>query len=114
MLLITKELAEAIIKAYTYVDFEGDSCCAHCYACLSFQEHEDNCIVTHAKLLLEKRMGYQMNTNNKDLEAAYEMGYKAAVANAFWKGCNDDDIETQDYADQRHSDLKELASFDRS
>lgn len=51
---------------------------------------------------------------NADLEAAYEMGYKLAVANSFWKGCTDKDIETQDYVDQRRSDLKELVSYDRS
>lgn len=51
---------------------------------------------------------------NADLEEAYAMGYRLAVANSFWKGCTDEDVETQDYVDQRRSDLKELVSYDRS
>lgn len=55
-----------------------------------------------------------VGNSNADLEEAYAMGYRLAVANSFWKGCTDEDVETQDYVDQRRSDLKELVSYDRS
>lgn len=46
---------------------------------------------------------------NADLEEAYAMGFRAA------RSIDPDDFEeTQDYVDQRRSDLKELVSYDRS
>ena len=54
-----------------------------------------------------------VGNSNADLEEAYAMGYRLAVANSFWTGCTDEDVETQDYVDQRRSDLKELVSYDR-
>lgn len=49
------------------------------------------------------------NQINEDLKAAYEMGFRAA------REIDPDDFEeTQDYVDQRRSDLKELVSYDRS
>lgn len=46
---------------------------------------------------------------NTDLEEAYAMGFRAA------RSIDPDDFEeTQDYVDQRRSDLKELVSYDRS
>lgn len=46
---------------------------------------------------------------NADLEEAYAMGFRAA------RSIDPDDFEeTQDYVDQRRSNLKELVSYDRS
>ena len=55
MLLITKELAEAVVENHAVYDSYGDTSCIHCYAELdSSKAHDDNCIVVRAKLLLEK------------------------------------------------------------
>jgi hypothetical protein len=50
---------------------------------------------------------------NADLETAYEMGFLAATQR-FTPFTSVDYTESQDYADQRRSDLKELVSYDRS
>lgn len=49
---------------------------------------------------------------NADLESAYEMGFLAATQR-FTPFTAVDYTETQDYVDQRRSDLKELISYDR-
>lgn len=62
MLLITKELAEAVLKSHTSRDgtvlyFSHYRSCDHCHAHAreaEWIEHEDNCIVKRAKLLLEQ------------------------------------------------------------
>lgn len=57
MLLITKELAEALIVT----EFgKYGMCCFHCDSWIDNQgdgQHEPNCIVTRAKLLLEQEWG---------------------------------------------------------
>ena len=66
MLLITKELAEAVVKAHT-VHKSGYNECAHCGVEEVFNievhlpdftiQHEPTCIVVRAKLLLEREWG---------------------------------------------------------
>lgn len=51
---------------------------------------------------------------NADLEAAYEMGFRAALQVDEYISDVDMHVESHDYADQRRSDLKELVSYDRS
>lgn len=49
------------------------------------------------------------NGNNEDLEKAYKMGFLCA------RNIDVEDFEeTQEYVDQRRSDLKELKTYDRS
>lgn len=55
---------------------------------------------------LRSTVGYG---NNEDLEEAYAMGFRAAREIDF-----DDFEETQEYIDQRRSDLKELKTYGRS
>lgn len=51
---------------------------------------------------------------NADLESAYEMGFRLGRSAHYDSMRPDAAIETQDYVDQRRSDLKELVSYDRS
>lgn len=51
---------------------------------------------------------------NADLESAYEMGFRLGMSAHYDSVRPDAAIETQDYVDQRRSDLKELVSYDRS
>ena len=57
MLLITKDLAEAVVDSHTLHSSNGYYYCAHCEASInesgSGTEHTPECIVTRAKLLLE-------------------------------------------------------------
>jgi hypothetical protein len=57
MLLITKELAEAVVKAHTEAYGQW---CSHCESWLNNHgvlQHTPECIVTRAKLLLEQEWG---------------------------------------------------------
>lgn len=59
MLLITKELAEAVIKSHINT-FDYLRMCCHCNRFTydhTEVEHDDNCVVVRAKLLLEKEWG---------------------------------------------------------
>lgn len=51
---------------------------------------------------------------NAELESAYEMGFRAALQVDEYISDVDMHVESQDYVDQRRSDLKELVSYDRS
>lgn len=51
---------------------------------------------------------------NADLESAYEMGFRLGMSAHYDSVRPDAAIETQDYVDQRRSNLKELVSYDRS
>lgn len=61
MLLITKELAEAVIKVERVESLHGEDQCPYCKGYevppLYAIDHEDNCIVVRAKLLLEQEWG---------------------------------------------------------
>lgn len=65
MLLIAKELAEAVVKCHLVKVWVDGFECAHCKAERSFDfdkceeiiNHDSNCIVVRAKLLLEQEWG---------------------------------------------------------
>lgn len=65
MLLITKELAEAVVESHTYVGGYGMGSdietCSHCGVEREYAEfvinHDSNCIVVRVKLLLEQEWG---------------------------------------------------------
>lgn len=61
MLLITKELAEAVVKSFVETDNTYEYSCVHCKSPWTYYAedvtHTDNCIVVRAKLLLEKEWG---------------------------------------------------------
>ena len=61
MLLITKELAEAVVKFERIDGGHGPDYCPHCEHTEKYPdwklEHDSNCIVTRAKLLLEQEWG---------------------------------------------------------
>lgn len=68
MLLITKELAEAVLECHSTTDGYYEWC-SHCDARAENYEdikHLPNCIVTRAKLLLEQEWGIKP-TESEDL-----------------------------------------------
>lgn len=63
MLLIAKELAEAVVKRHWAVTGDHFYTCSHCgmsqYRHYSQINHDSNCIVVRAKLLLEQEWGIE-------------------------------------------------------
>lgn len=98
---------EAIEKAMAGHDLD----IRHAYHAHEFQYQMDRQLI--ALEAENENLRRSATVGNADLEAAYEMGFLAATQR-FTPFVTVDYTESQDYADQRRSDLKELVSYDRS
>lgn len=91
MLLITKELAEAVVASHTWESY-GEDNCQHCRKSafgVTLIQHTPECIVTRAKLLLEQEWGIP----NKDVEVLQSKGdgewHVCQLDGRFWRGVDD-------------------------
>jgi len=79
--------------------------------------HQEVGRVTRVQDIVRVTAGSQpatVGSPNADLESAYEMGFRLGMSAHYDSMRPDAATGTQDYIDQRRSDLKELISCDRS